>query len=343
MLPDLLLSPRKKASKIHKLAEGPWGVPAASGPEARAFPRFRAKKKLGYTTEMDCAGFRFSQFAPPLVESSLRRDGTVQAAKFPQSVRTTIHVDSRDRNFDAHPSSSEFVVDLPECIRNVSSAVLVTAELPLMYYVFSMGRGNTSLTVAVDDVSHTVTIPDGNYSATTMAAALKSALDTAFSKAFTVTIDPVSQKCTIAVTGVVAVDGRGATKATEWGLGWYLGFRGGVLTSGTNSVTGTRVANLNPENYVLLDIQELNNISQGAMYDAGGSGRKIFAKIPLTGNNYSYNFYDKAVSYVEQRPQLTKVDRLHVALRFHDGSLVDLNGSEWSFSVEFSGTLTRAL
>lgn len=292
---------------------------------------------------MDCAGFRFSQFAPPLVESSVGRDGIITPAKFPQVVRTTVHIDSRDRNFDVHPSSSEFVVDLPESIRNVSSAVLVTAELPLMYYVFSQGRGNTSLTVVVDGVSKTVAIPDGNYTTAAMATALKAALDTAFSKTFTVTIDPSSQKCTIAVTGVVAVDGRGATKATEWGLGYYLGFPRNVLTSGTNSVSGTRVANLNPENYILLDIQELNSISQCAMYDAGGSGRKIFAKVPLTGNNYSYNFYDKAVTYVEQRPQLTKVDRLHVSLRFHDGSLVDLNGSEWSFSVEFAGTLTRAL
>lgn len=295
---------------------------------------------------MECGGARFSQFAPPLVTSTLGEDGTLQTAKFPQTVRTTVHIDSRDRDFGTYPSSTDFAVDLPETLKNVGSAVLVTAELPLMYYVFSQSRGNTSLTVVVDGTSRTVTIPDGNYTNAQMAGALKSALDTAFSLEFTVSIDPVTHKCTIGVSGggaTVSIDGRGASKPTEWGLGYYLGFNAGVLTTGTGSVTGPRVANLSPENYILLDIEELNKLSQCAMYDAGGSGRKIFAKIPLTGDNYSYNFYDKAVTFVHQRPQLTKVDRLRVSLRFHDGSLVDLNGSEWSFSIEFAGTLTRAL
>lgn len=291
---------------------------------------------------MNCAGYRFSQYAPPLLESTLGRDGSLQPAKFPQPVRTTIHVDSRDRNFVTHPSSTNFVVDLPENVRNVRSAVLVTAELPLMYHVFSASRGNTSLVASLDGTTRTVTIPDGTYTATTMAAALKQALDTAFAAIFTVTISPTSLKCTIAAPGAVGVDCRGASKPTEWGLGYYLGFDA-VLLAGTDAVTSPRVANLNPENYVLLDIQELNNMSQCAMYDAGGAGRKIFAKIPLTGNSYSYNFYDKVVTFVEQRPQLTRVDKLHVSLRFHDGSQVDLNGCEWSFSIEFSGTLTRAL
>lgn len=292
---------------------------------------------------MDCWGYRQSQFAPPLLATSMGKDGKLTTREFPQSVRTTIHVDSRDRDFDMFPTSTDFVVSLPETLKNVGSAVLVTAELPLTYYVFSTSRGNTSLTVTVDAVTHTVTIPDGNYTAAQMASALKTVLDTAFAKVFTVTIDPVTMRCTIAVVGSVGVDATAATKKTEWGLGYYLGFPGGVVTSGTNSVTGTRVVNLNPENYLFLDIAELNGLASCALYAAGGVGRKTFAKIPLSGTSYQYNFYDKAVTYVEQRPQLTKLDKLHVSVRFHDGTPVDLNGSEWSFSIEFACTLTRSL
>ncbi len=276
------------------------------------------------------------------MDGVIAQDGNMVGLKFPQAIRTTIHVDSRDRDFTVHPSSSQFTIDLPETLRNVTSARMVTAELPLTYYVFSTARGNRSLTVSVNGSPQTVTIPEGNYTPTQMAAALKSALDTAFGATFTVTIDPVTMKTTIATTGTVAVDASSATKPTEWGLGYYLGFPGGVVTSGTNSVTGTRVANLSPENYLVLDIEELNALSQCAMYDAGGSGKKSFAKIPLKGNSYSYNFYDTPVADVLQRPQLSKLDRLRVSVRYHDGTLVDLNGCEWSCSIEFACTLARA-
>lgn len=273
----------------------------------------------------------------------MQRDGHLAQAAFPQPVRTTVHVDSRDRDFDRDPTSSQFTVKLPEALKNVASSVLVSAEIPLSYYVFSAARQNTSLTVSLNGSSKTITVADGNYSLATMQSALKSALDAAFGAAFTVTISPITMKCTIAATGTVAVDATAATRRTEWGLGYYLGFKGGVVTSGTDSVTGDYVAMLNPENYLLIDIEELNGVSQCAMYATGGAGKKTFAKVPLNGDSYQYNYYDKTLTYVELRPQLTRLDRVRVSLRYHDGTLVDLNGADWSMSLEFSCTLTRGL
>lgn len=293
---------------------------------------------------MDCWGYRISQFAPPAL--AVGTDGQLKQTQFPQAVRTTVLVDSRDRDYDAYPSSSEFVVELPEALKNVSSAVLVSAELPLSYYVFAAARGNTSLTVTVDGFTQTVTVPDGNYTSAAMAAALKSALEAAFVPAvFTVTFDPVTAKCTLAASGAasMAVDATAAAKKTEWGLGYYLGFPGGVVTAGTDSVTGTAVATMNPENYLLIDIEELNGVGQSALYAAGCSGRRVFAKVPLNGDSYQYNYYDKTLTYVVPRPQLTRLERLRVSIRFHDGTAVDLNGGEWSMSLEFACTLTRAL
>lgn len=291
-------------------------------------------------------GYRPSQFAPPLVASTaMGRDGTLKQQEFPQAVRTTIHIDSRGRDYDVHPSSSSFVVELPETLKNVSSAVLVSAELPLSYYVFSAARGNTSLTVSLGATTHTVTIPDGNYTTAQMQAALQAALDTAFGSpgVVTATISATTMKCTFSGTGTVSVSTVGAPAAqdTDWGLGWYLGFPKGAVTSGTNAVTGSRVVFTNPENYLLIDVEELNGVSQTALYAAGGSGKRSFAKVTLNGDSYSYNYYDKTLTYVDARPQLAKLDKLRVSIRFHDGTLVDLNGGEWSMSIEFACTLTR--
>lgn len=276
--------------------------------------------------------------------NGLGPDGRLVAPAFPQAVRTTIHVDSRDRNFGAYPSSSSFVIKLPEKLKNVTGAALVSAELPLSYYVFTAARGNTTLRAVHNGVTKEVVIPDGNYSTASMCAALKAGLEAAFSGVtFTVAIDATTSKCSItASTGVLAIDTTGATKATEWGLGYYLGFpRGEVVGSGTARVTGRFVASLNPENYLLLDITELNGISQSAMYGAGGGGARTFAKVTLDGDSYSYNYFDRALTPVDRRPQVTQLDQLTVSIRFHDGSVVDLNGGEWSMSLEFWCALTR--
>lgn len=315
-------------------------------------------------------GFRPSQFAPPLSPSvAMGRDGQLAPQKFPQSTRTTVHVDSRGRDYTTHPAASEFVIELPETLKNISSAVLVSAELPLSYYVFSAERGNTSLSLKVGAGSTiTVTIPDGNYTTATMAAALKAKLDAAFtatSTTFTVTFDAADMKCSItSSSGALTVDTTAAVKNTEWGLGYYLGFPRGVLhTNGTTTARGTAVATMNPENYLLIEIEELNGVSQPALYSTGrnartylpdgqpavavyapgGSGRRSFAKVPLNGDSYSYNYYDKTLTYVDVRPQLTKLEKLRVSIRFHDGTIVNLNGGEWSMSLEFACTLTRGL
>lgn len=280
----------------------------------------------------------------------LAKDGSLVPTAFPQATRTTVHVDSRDRDFELHPGSSAFVVKLPEALKNVRSALLVTVELPMTYYVFSAARGTASVDMEFDGNAITATIPDGNYDSASMAAALKAAISSAVGAGYSaymadlsVTIDSATLKCTIShPTLPLKIRPTSSPKVTEWGLGYFLGFpKAG--TAAATSVTGTSVVKLNPENYVLLDIVELNGLKQGAMYSGGGVGAHTFAKVPLNGNSYDYNFYDKTLTHVEQRPLLARLEKLTVALRFHDGSIVDLNGCEWSFSVEFACTHTRGL
>ena len=302
----------------------------------------------------------------------MARDGSLNQTKFPQAVSTTMLVDSRDRNYTVYPKSSEFVIELPEVLKNVSSAVLVCAEIPLSYYVFSASRDNTTLEFTLSGTPYTAVIPDGNYTADQMAAALKLAMDTASGGDFTVTIDPSSMKLNISIFSTAfTIDTTGATKPSDWGLGYYLGLPRNVVStstsvSGEHILAGTNVVNLNPENYLLIDIEELNGLQQTApittslitesaidpvlgtrkvvsQQDAG-QGRRSFAKVTLSKvNSYQYNFYDRTLTSVDIRPQLNKMERLRVSVRFHDGTLVDFNGGEWSMSLEFACTLTRAL
>jgi hypothetical protein len=272
---------------------------------------------------------------------SLLRNGTVPMREFPQAKLATVLVDSRDRNYGRHASSSQFVVSLPGRLRNVRSALLLDAQIPSSFYVVCAARATNSMTVELDGSTNTVTVPDGNYTATQMSTALQTALNAAFGTGvFTVTFSSTTQKFTLAATGTIVVDTTGAGPYTAWGLGYFLGFPRNALHTGTDTVTGTSVANLNPESFVCVHVDELDGIEQCAMYGDGVSGRRCLAKIPITGDSFTYTMIDQNVAYSELKAQ-ADVTQLTVALRFHDGTLVDLNGQEWSFTVQFTYTEAR--
>lgn len=261
--------------------------------------------------------------------------------------RVSLLVDSRDRDYSRHPTSSSYVVRLPSTLFNVTSAMLKSIELPTSYYVFSASRQNTSLVVSVGGVTTTVTIPDGNYTFSTMSAALTAALTAAFpGSTFTATFSDATYKTTLTVSpsAAIAVDCSAVNPVetpTQYGLASYIGFPPGVVTSGTGSVSGTRVASLNPESYLLVHIEELNTVQQGGMWGGGGSGGVAFAKVPVTNPTMCTFVYDKLITASDYIPPIARLESLRVSLRFHDGSLVDFNGCDHSMTLELVCTQTR--
>lgn len=277
----------------------------------------------------------------------LRHDGTLPLGSFGTGRKVAVFLDSRDRDYVNSPGASSFVVKLPEALHNVTNAVLVSAELPATYYAFSAARGTTGLRVTIGATTADVQIPDGTYTLEALRAALEAAITLAGMSA-TVAMDARTMKCSIAAANPaaqVAVDctaaALGNDKKTDWGLGYYLGFPRDAVTAGTGSVTGAGVVRLDPEAYVLVDIDELNGVTETAMYADGGT-RGAFAKIPLVQKNFGqFSVYDKTLVCNELRPPRARLDRLTVSLRYHDGTLVNLNGAEWSATIELTCTQTR--
>ena len=283
-------------------------------------------------------------------DTLLNGDGTLPSSSYAKGRRVTVLVDSRDRDYDTYRTSSQFVLRLPETLHNVVSGVLVSAELPATYHVFSAANGNTSLRVGVNGTYFTITIPDGNYTVASLTTAINAALtDVVGEDILAFGVNPVSNACDIvgvSVPGaVIDIDCTAATlgntKRTNWGLGYYLGFPRDQITSGGGKVSGTRVVTVDPEAYFIVDIDELNGVSETAMYADGGT-RAAFAKIPLTQKAFGqYSFYDKTLVCNDLRPPRARLDRLSISIRYHDGTLVDLNGGEWSATIELTCTQTR--
>jgi hypothetical protein len=257
----------------------------------------------------------------------------------------TILIDSRDRDTTKYPNANSYRVLLPKAIRNVTSARLVSAEIPGTFYVFTSERGNTTLRVSVGATAHTITIPDGNYSASTMLTVLQTQLNDAFSgdgMTFEVRISETTMRYTITCTShplstVSVLCSSGSPGVSDryfmWGLGYYLGFNK-ADTSGTGSVTSPGVIDLSPERYMLLKIRNLNSVSECGM-EGSGELRTAFAKIPFVVSSFGINFFDKLLSDNIMNPVKEKVEWFDIDLMFHDGSLVDFVGSgEHSFTIE---------
>lgn len=268
-------------------------------------------------------------------------------SKTGQKRTTYLVIDSRDRDPRRNPSPADFVVQLPATLYNVSCARMMSAEIPTSFYVFSAARNNTSLTVVLNGVSRTVTIPDGNYGFATLAATLETALLTAFGTPFTVTISPIDLQCTVAVASgtTVGVDTRflDSAAATQWGLAYYLGFNRDLLVTGAGSVTSPRVASTSPENYLLLHIDEIGTLMEGSADGVGGhTSRHLFAKVPINVGSAQVAFYDKIITSNEQNPLVAKLSSLHIRWTFHDGTPVDFQGLDHSLSLEIEHEPTRS-
>lgn len=258
-----------------------------------------------------------------------------------------LHVDSRDRDATAYPNPATYRVSLPRRLKNVTGAKLLSAEVPFTFYVFSAALGNTSLAVSLNGAAATLSIPDGNYTGSTIAAAVQAALAAAYPGfAFAVSIDAASLRTTIACQqgGTLVVDATADSGRSS--LAYALGFQeGAALASATGSVTSPNVVNLNPYTYVVLCIAEFQSstvLETGLGGDALANGAPAFAKLPFQGSIYDYNFVGtgsefQALPEVRMLPARASVAHLTIELRFHDGALIDFNGTgEHSFSLMVS-------
>lgn len=264
-----------------------------------------------------------------------------------RTIKHVVILDSRDRDFDVYPTPNTYRLLLPRVFRNVVEARLVSAEIPSSFYIFSAAQGNTTMRVTVHkpaeaDVTHDITIPDGNYTLVTMQSTLKSKLEEAFSEEWLVGIDRTTYKLSMSPVdeeATVSLDATAHSKDTEtdWGLAYHLGFSK-TLHQNQEMLMSDRVVSMNPQTYILLDIEELNGVHEGGLYDTR-VGHGCFAKIPFPVNSFEYMYLDTSrCSHmpVKQSPGIPTLDRLRISWRFHDDSLVDFNNVEHSVTLELT-------
>lgn len=195
-------------------------------------------------------------------------------------------------------------------LANVAALKILEAQIPFTYYIFNSSNNTFLLSESDGGGNVTVTIPVGNYTSTTILAALNTALNavSANSHTYTTTYSDLTQKLTVTsnagttktftFTFGTGVDDPGYTNPMLW-----LGFAGGANTSTTAQVLAAPyVIQLTGANYVYINSRSLGalvhlylpgngilNVAQG-----GADGPQI-AKVPITSQPGGVTYWQDPV------------------------------------------------
>ena len=279
----------------------------------------------------------------------------IQQKRKLQYRKHVVIIDSNDRDINAYPTPTSYRVDLPTTYKQVRIVRLLSVEIPSSYYVFTALFNTTTLHFILYESgnwnSYTITIPDGNYSSITICPALMNAF-TSFNPnySYDIKINSATFEVTSNVINTltqdnipIAIDTRmyANNKAiSNWGLEYNLGFIKNQVTYPPSIITSTiltyttapNIINLNPYNYIILDIPEING-----MDECGRSVRSAFAKIPVNVNSFDMIMLNvECCTYNETilNPIIAKLSKLTVNWRFHDMNPIIFNNYEHSFTLE---------
>jgi hypothetical protein len=273
----------------------------------------------------------------------------------PHVRRRIISIDSRFRD-PVYSSASNFVYNLAFPIRNVISVRLSSIEYPNTYFVFSEMKGNVTMKLKFSATPWlTIQIPDGNYTTipgdpSSLLFTIQTAIRTAYQPYVTSTTipDPVITVSVSPTTGHVTIQSTGATplpftmdfrggkfdqRSYDWGLGYNLGFANKEYPIASTSFTGSAIIDIVGAAYIFLT---LNGIEPIQHYSPEKNVFSAFAKLLMVGDKNSI-VYDDGSSfitkeYVYQQPVDFFV--IHPMLVDTYGEIVDLNGKNYSFTLE---------
>lgn len=272
---------------------------------------------------------------------------------------TSLSVDSRfaDQNYGSIPDTTDFQIRLPETIKNVMRIRLSSVEIPPVEYTFSDDKKNCSGIIVDSAGTRGFSIPPGNYTLDTLAAAV----DTALGSGYTCVYDPVSQRIVITKSSgdftlqLGASDQSICSRKSHWGLGYYLGFRAPyapvdasgnpvapvamrTIKSVSSVATGYAAPIVTPTAYYLLQLSCPDLLDSVRHRLPGNSEIPVFAKIILqTGGNgvdIDNNHNEVWKEYTFLAP--TNISQFRIRLLDPFGVPVRLNTSDWSMTFELT-------
>jgi hypothetical protein len=265
-----------------------------------------------------------------------------------------MNIDTKFRDEYNSNTITNYNITLPHKVNEVTNMSVTNVELPMTFYNISENLGNNSMKISTGPYVFILKIPDGQYNQTTLVNAFTTQLTNIASPPpiRDVTISIVNNKVLVNTTSgsTFTVDfdidstGNFAKYNFKFRLGWLLGFRkqSYALTS-TKSMTSECLIDLSGPRYLYLVIDEFtgtgNQNSFVSPLPTSVINKNIIARIPVSLQIYPfmsvYPFHRTNGLLSDVRSYTGKVDiqKLNVQLVNENGTIMDLNGADFSFCL----------
>lgn len=260
------------------------------------------------------------------------------------TIKKIINIDSRFREDFKTTHSGDFLVKLNYPLSAVLTMRLDQVEVPNSWYNISKKIKNNRVELKIDEVDHIYTIPDGNYSFMELKEVLEnlqSSNNVVFNTNFNLELNIYNNKITLSNKNgkPFSIKFAHSNNAIRT-FGWFLGYK---YPSYNNSDTYIAENMFNDTNnrYFYLVIEDFNtNINDYIIGNLKESfiNNNIIARISVLDNKYNVisNFNsDSRGTQTRKYISRANINKLRVKLLDEFGEIMDLNGLDISFTLEF--------
>ena len=264
-----------------------------------------------------------------------------------ESKRKYVNIDTRFRDEYNNTNIMSCNITLPERITNVKSVMVCNSEIPVSYYNVSTSLGNNYFSIS-GGVNKTVTLPDNQYTISTITDKINALVGTDLS--FNIT-DTSGSKFSTANNNTYVIhfdtDISGSFDKYNFKskLGWLLGFRKQTYTINqtTPSISDANV-NLSGPRYLYIVLDEFTQNTQNSFISPQSGfllNKNIIARITTNPAMYPFGTVIPANNFnghllTDRRTYAGTVDlkRLNIQLVNEIGLPMNLNGLDFSFCLE---------
>ena len=233
--------------------------------------------------------------------------------------RVVLYIDSSRR---LSGTSENFTIQLQNKIDKIQQAEVFSAEVPYTFYGIT-STTNQITWVDGSETQYTASISPGNYPITTFINTLQSSMN-AVMPGFTIAYIKETYKLRFQNSTTFRIASVGTTMAKKIGLT-------GPTTAST-SVVMPGVVNLSGPRYLLIKSQRLTRPKITRPF-SNSAQDDILYKIPISGGPgdimIEKNIYTNLLKYGVRQT----IDILDFQLTDEDHNQIDLNGLDWSLSV----------
>lgn len=239
-----------------------------------------------------------------------------------------LNINSASRTSTSN-SSTDFIISFNQTVK-FKKLQLLSAVIPYTFY--NVNSGNNVLRWTWNSILRTTTITPGSYTANTLASAINSAFQ-AINANLSVTFDSSTFKFTF--TFSAAAPAVGVLNLSQSTMNDLIGYSPTASdTSSAGTQTSTQASQMNPINYLFINIDDCSRQIMNA-----GSALSFSFYLPInvnTGEIIAFNTSIESDQTVDLGGHDQAFSRVRIRITDDSGAVVDLNNNDWNMLLKLN-------